>query len=300
MKKAGLIGLGTITKRYAEGLKHSSFLSLCAVSDLNAQAVSREVFREYPFYEDYGKMLREESLDLVIISTPPESHFDIAMSCFEQGVGVIIEKPVVLCLEQFDALCKTAREKGLLFKTLFHWLGGIELRRFAKEYDIRQIKQIRARVLDPYSEDGQTILEDRRPLMGAWIDSGVNMLSMIKLWLPFQQVEFLGSQTRRCKDTGMPLFVDVSLMIDGIPVNLQVDWTTHQNRKESTITLADRTIHIHHSDQCIIDGDNRIPCGRKERLDEHYFTLFTEMDSSPNENFSKAVHQLLLEVNQKL
>ena len=300
MKKAGLIGLGTIAKRYTDGLKHSEFISLCAVSDVNPMAVSRTLFKEYPFFEDYRQMLREAKPDLVIISSPPQSHFDIAMYCLEHDVNVVIEKPVVLSMEEFDILCQTAQNRNLLFRTLFHWQGGIELRRFAQEYDIRQIREISTRVLDPYSEDEETIIEDRRPLMGAWIDSGVNILSMIKLWLPFQQTEVLRCEAHKCKETGMPIFADVELLIDGVKVNIQIDWTKHRDLKESTITLADKTIHIHHSNQCILDGDRQIQCGRMERMDEHYCTLFRELNNCPNDADSRAVHKVLLEVDKVL
>ena len=300
MKRAGLIGLGTITAKYIKGLKHPTFFSLCAVSDLNPNAVSRELFRDYPFFEDYRTMIREAQLDLVIISSPPESHFDLAMYCLEHGVDVVIEKPVVLCMEQFDLLCKTARDKGLLLRTLFHWLGGVELRRFAQEYDIAQIKEINIRVLDPYSEDEETIVSDRRPLMGSWIDSGVNALSMVKQWLPFAQVSILRCESRKCKQTGMPLVADVSLLIDGVKVNFLIDWTQHQNVKETFVTLNDRTVHIHHSSQSIIDGENRICCQKMERMEQHYNTLFSEMEYISNDAYSAAVHRVLLEVAQAL
>ena len=300
MKRTGLIGLGTITKRYIQGLKHTQFLSLCAVSDINPGAVSREAYSDYPFYDDYRCMIQQEKPELVIISSPPAGHFDIALYCLEHNVGVIIEKPVVLQLEQFDRLCKIAQEKGLLFRTLFHWLGGIELRRFMQEYNVGQIKRIDIQVMDPYSQDEQTILEGRRPLMGAWIDSGVNALSMIKLWLPFANVELMKCQSRKCKQTGLPLFVDVSLNIDGVDVHIQIDWTKHQDLKQTTVTLENRTVQIQHSAQSILDGENLISCGRMERMDEHYYSLFGDLEDVSNHVFSRAVHEILLEVEQSL
>ena len=48
MKRTGIIGLGEISKYYKKGLEASRFLSLCAVCDVDSQAVSRNVYSEYP------------------------------------------------------------------------------------------------------------------------------------------------------------------------------------------------------------------------------------------------------------
>ncbi len=50
---------------------------------------------------------------MVHITTPPESHFDIARCCLEQGCHVYVEKPFTLDAEQAQRLIALAKEKGL-------------------------------------------------------------------------------------------------------------------------------------------------------------------------------------------
>ncbi len=185
MKTAGLIGLGTITKHYVEGIDRSSFLNLCAVSDLNPKAASRKFYSSLPFFADYKDMISSAKPDFAIISTPPESHFEIAKFCLENNTNVIIEKPVVLNIGEFDALCDLAKEKALKFITLFHWQGGIELDSFNAVYNPEDIKEINVFVSDPYSDDGKSINTNVQALMGAWIDSGVNALSKCLIYAIF-------------------------------------------------------------------------------------------------------------------
>ena len=297
-KRACLIGLGQITQSYIDGLAASD-LELCAVSDTNEDAASRSLYAQYPFYVDYRAMLAAEKPEYAIISTPPQSHFEIARHCLEQGVNIIVEKPVVLYLEEWDALEKLAMEKGLVFRTLFHWLGGIETRAVAERYDTKQIQELEISVLDPYCDDGKTIHEDRRPLRGAWIDSGVNALSMIRLWLPMNQVELVSAKTQKCPQTQLPVYVSVELMIDGVPTKITVDWRKGKNYKESRFLYQGRWVRIDHSGQCIDDG-GITEYGRMSRMQEHYYCLFSQMEFSSNVDFSRDVHEILYKVDAAL
>ena len=86
-------------------------------------------------------------------------------------------------------------------------------------------------VWDPYCDDGETINSDRRLLMGAWIDSGVNALSLIRLWLPFEKVEVLHTEAQRCKVTHLPIYAKVNLRIDGIETEIVIDWRQGKDQK---------------------------------------------------------------------
>lgn len=297
---AGLIGLGAIAKHYYDGLQASSFLKLCAVSDMDAKAASRAVYDAYPFYTDYKEMLQAEKPDMVIICTPPQSHFDIALYCLEHHTDVLMEKPVTLHMEEFDTLCAVAEKNGRTFKTMFHWQNGIELFAFNRTYPVNDIREISVSVQDPYSEDETTISPTRRALMGTWVDSGVNVLSMIKTWLPFENVQILHTETVKCTQTDLPLYVRAKLQIDGVTVTITVDWRCHRNYKETVVKFADKSVRICHTDQSIVDGETVMQYARMPRLDEHYYAMFTHMDQTSNAAQSRLVHQVLLEVNKTL
>lgn len=298
-RRACLIGLGLITEHYLTGLSKSEFLHICAVSDLNENAAGRKHYSTLPFYSDYKVMLSEQAPDYVIISTPPQTHYKIASYCLSNNINIIIEKPVTLCMEDFNALQVLAKNNNLVFRTLFHWHGGIETRAFTQDYNASQIKEIKVNVFDPYCTDG-IIKPDRRPLMGAWIDSGVNILSMIRLWLPFDSLEVISVCSDRCKETGLPVFVNAKLIIDKIPVEITIDWCKGINQKESYITLGEKTLYINHSAQTIQTHQGSVDYSRMPRLDEHYNCLFTNMDQSSNADFSHSVHKALFEVDNKL
>ena len=58
-------------------------------------------------------------MDLVIITTPPESHFALAKAALENGKNVIVEKPFTSSLEEAQELVKISESStGIL--TIFH------------------------------------------------------------------------------------------------------------------------------------------------------------------------------------
>lgn len=298
MKTAVLIGLGTITKRYKAGLDASCIYDIVAVSDTNENAISRDHYSEHPFYINYKEMLSAHSPEIAIISTPPGSHYEIAKYCLGHGVSVMLEKPAVLSLAEFDELQALAKENAVHLSTMFHWQGGIELTKLTHSYDLSDIRRIETKIYDPYCEDGKSIIEDRVPLLGAWIDSGVNALSMISRLIPLQKAKILNCESRRCKKTGLPVYAKVQLSVGSAEVYIEIDWTRHRDHKESVIMAADKAIRINHSAQSVDDGSGEICYARTERLDEHYLWIFENFSENAAE--SRLIHKLLLEVNERL
>ena len=69
-------------------------------------------------------MIEKEGLDYVIISTPPKSHYEIALNSMKRGVNVIIEKPAVLNMKEYDDLLNYAADHDLIFEVSYHWQNG--------------------------------------------------------------------------------------------------------------------------------------------------------------------------------
>lgn len=59
-------------------------------------------------------MLQDADIDLVVVTTPPNTHFDIARQILEGGKHVVVEKPFVPTSAQAEELARIAREKNKL------------------------------------------------------------------------------------------------------------------------------------------------------------------------------------------
>src|SRR5438093_3920946 len=70
-------------------------------------------------FDDLGRLLEETRPDVVHITTPPQSHFEIARQCLEHGCHVYVEKPFTLDAREAEELV-TLGERRRLRLTVGH------------------------------------------------------------------------------------------------------------------------------------------------------------------------------------
>ena len=66
---------------------------------------------------DYRKVLDDKSIDAVVIATPLNSHYPIAMDAFDAGKHVFCEKTIGFTLEECFNMYQKHRQTGLIFFT---------------------------------------------------------------------------------------------------------------------------------------------------------------------------------------
>ncbi len=64
-------------------------------------------------YRDITELLEDAQPDVVHITTPPQSHYDIAKKCLEWGCHVYVEKPFTVDASEAARLIALAEKKGL-------------------------------------------------------------------------------------------------------------------------------------------------------------------------------------------
>lgn len=71
-------------------------------------------------YADYRAMAaaesqREDGIDVAVVATPNDSHFEIAKTFIEAGIAVVCEKPLTQASDSASALVSLADDRGVLF-----------------------------------------------------------------------------------------------------------------------------------------------------------------------------------------
>lgn len=105
----GVIGYGYWGPNLTRNFDEISNATLVAVADRSEEQLAR-VKRKYPYVEtvtDYRDLFRL-GVEAVAIATPPSTHRTIAMDCLTHGVGVLVEKPMTLSIEDSMALIAAA------------------------------------------------------------------------------------------------------------------------------------------------------------------------------------------------
>ncbi|WP_054026059.1 Gfo/Idh/MocA family protein [Bacillus sp. FJAT-28004] len=113
-----IIGAGVIGRFHAEAIRKLSAEEsiLMKVADPNAQtlAIFTEAFPEAEAFSDTQTMLAEPARedDIVIIGTPPVTHFALSQMVLESGRHVLCEKPLVMNGHEAETLLALAKRQN--------------------------------------------------------------------------------------------------------------------------------------------------------------------------------------------
>jgi predicted dehydrogenase len=114
MLKVAIIGCGKIADSHAEQLQHVAGCAMVGVCD-REELMARQLQERFPIqaaYQDVHRMLDRARPDVVHITTPPQSHFDLGRLCLERGCHVYIEKPFTVDAGQAAELIALAGRLG--------------------------------------------------------------------------------------------------------------------------------------------------------------------------------------------
>jgi len=117
--KYALIGCGRIAVNHMKAAINNR-LEIVAVCDILPEKMEN-ILEKYELhnytsikkYTDYKKMIISEKPELVSIATESGIHAEIALYCIENGVNVIIEKPMAMSIEDADKIIALSEEKGV-------------------------------------------------------------------------------------------------------------------------------------------------------------------------------------------
>jgi predicted dehydrogenase len=114
--KVGLLAYGAIGDEHNQAIKQTPGLILHAVCDTNPERLKAalEIAPDAKTFNDADEMLASGELDLVIVSTPPNSHYKWAKQAISLGINVMLEKPMALTTQECDELLALAKGQGVL------------------------------------------------------------------------------------------------------------------------------------------------------------------------------------------
>jgi predicted dehydrogenase len=113
--RTAIIGCGKIADQHVEAIRRIPGCGIFAVCDreplMAAQLAERFGIRaSFSIVQD---MLQTAAPHVVHITTPPQSHFDLARQCLEAGSHVYLEKPFTVTAREAEGLLELAERRGL-------------------------------------------------------------------------------------------------------------------------------------------------------------------------------------------
>lgn len=114
-KSVVVVGYGTMGVTHTRKIAGIAGLDVTGAVDINSYR--REAAREdgLHVYPDLGAALADDTVDIVLIATPNDDHFPIAVAALEAGKHVLCEKPAMLDSQEMAKVAELAQRQGLLF-----------------------------------------------------------------------------------------------------------------------------------------------------------------------------------------
>jgi predicted dehydrogenase len=113
MLKIAIVGCGKIADSHAsqiQRIKGCEIVAVCDQEPLMAQQLSQRLGGK-DYFTDVQQLLMNARPDVVHVTTPPRSHFEISKLCLESGCHVYVEKPFTLYESEAQELITLANEK---------------------------------------------------------------------------------------------------------------------------------------------------------------------------------------------
>lgn len=206
--QVALIGYGAAAQYFhAPLIAGVPGLTLACISSSRPQAVQHD-WPQVPVVATAHQAFADPGIDLVVIATPNDSHYPLALAALQAGKHVVVDKPCTVTLAQTEHLLAVAAQQQRLL-TVF------QNRRFDSDFLALQAVLVSGQLgrvvqVDSHFDRYRPVVpvrwrEQDQPGAGLWLDLGSHLVDQaLCLW-------------------GMPdtLGLDLGVMRDGAQVN---DW----------------------------------------------------------------------------
>ncbi|ERM83788.1 hypothetical protein P872_01880 [Rhodonellum psychrophilum GCM71 = DSM 17998] len=216
--KTALVGFGSVGEKM-----HAPLISVCKDLELVAvversQEKSKGKYPQVQIFKTFEALLASDSVDLIVIVTPNEFHFEQAKTALEHGKHVVVDKPVTLNSAQAIELDNLAKERNLVLSVFQNrrWDGDFRtIQKLLKEKTLGQIvhfeshfDRFRPNIVDNWREKDV-------PGNGITYDLGTHLVDQTILLLgkpKWVYAEILKQRKGAMADD----FFDITLMYEGI------------------------------------------------------------------------------------
>ena len=145
--KLGLVGAGVgadFVARAVSVIKEENVVELIAVA--SARPERAKAFAEKhgisQWYSDYKEMFRKAGIEAVAICTPHYLHFPIAIDAIDEGLHVLVDKPMAISIREADEMIRRAEKKGVKLGVILQSRFDPKFRKMKKLIDAGELGKI--------------------------------------------------------------------------------------------------------------------------------------------------------------
>jgi predicted dehydrogenase len=263
---AAVVGCGYWGPNLARNLAESPDFKLEKLCDLNADQL-RGLARSHPDVDavrDFDAVLCDDSVQAVVIATPPQTHFPLAKRALQAGKHVLVEKPLATRLVDGREIADLAKAQGLVLMPghTFIYSPAVNIVRDLIQTevvgDIHFVTSSRMN-LGKYQRDG--VVCDLAP----------HDISILRYWLDQPVVEISASGSCVYRE-GVPETAFLTLTFaGGTTANVQLSWLAPRKVRQMIVVGSKRMVQYDDtaSDEPVRVYDRGMDVGPPSTFGEH-------------------------------
>ena len=114
--RLGIVGFGGMGNWHRELIESGiENLEIAGMFDIKEERQEAARALGYRAYESLDALLADETVDMILVSTPNDCHKPIAIKAMEAGKNVVSEKPVTLSSEDLLEMIDASKRTGKIF-----------------------------------------------------------------------------------------------------------------------------------------------------------------------------------------
>lgn len=120
----GIVGCGEVANGHVRAWKKVNEAKISAVLDINASLAKNmaEKWGIPNYFTSLSEMRDRLPVNVVDICTPPSTHMSLAVEAMENGVNVVMEKPMTMTMRDAEAIVEAQKKSGVTAGVIHNWL----------------------------------------------------------------------------------------------------------------------------------------------------------------------------------
>jgi predicted dehydrogenase len=236
--RVGVVGVGYWGPNLVRNLAESQLFEIAYVCDRRAAALE-SIARRYPaipLTTSFQRVIRDETVDAVLLATPVSSHYPLALSALAAGKHTFVEKPLASSTAQVLELTKQAEANGLVLMPGHTFLYSPSVTSIKRLIDQDELGEIY------FISSSRVNLGLHQPDVSVVWDLGPHDFSILRYWLGELPTE-VSALSRGCILPGIPdvCFVNLSYA-SGAIAHVELSWLAPSKLRRTAIIGSKKMI----------------------------------------------------------
>lgn len=237
MYRVGIIGFGKMGMLHGALIAGSRNAKICAICDKSRlmRLGFKRVQKGVRTYDDAKKMMEQESLDIVIVTTPTFNHMESIQLAIEKGCAVFVEKPLAVNVEQAKKIASLAEEKNVPIQVGFcnRFCPSIaKAKEMLDKNELGAIQKVQAEmyIADVFEEHTGWRYKPELSGGGALMDFGIHMLDLLVHF--FGEIESIDGTTKQLYSKLVEDEATAEIVFSsGVRCHFETSWSKEEYRK---------------------------------------------------------------------